>query len=112
MENENINTAPAPAGNAKLFAFLSYFGFFWVLGLCIEPEKYDPYVKNHVNAGITLSLCWLLASAVNIIPFLGQFVSCIMIVALMVFSIMGFVQALRGKYFTVPLVGDKFTFVK
>ena len=108
MENTNIQ----PAGYAKLFAALSYFTFFWVLGLTIEPEKNDPLVKNHVNNGIILSLCYLAASIVNIVPFLGQLVSIVMIIALFVITIIGFIQALRGVYFTVPVVGEKFQFVR
>ena len=108
MENTNIQ----PAGYAKLFAALSYFGFFWVLGLIIEPEKNDPLVKNHVNNGIILSLGFLAAGIVNIVPILGQLVSVVANITLLVFSIIGFIQALRGIYFTVPVVGEKFQFVR
>lgn len=106
------NTNNQPASYAKFFAAISYFGFFWVLGLTIEPEKNDPLVKNHVNNGIVLSICYLVAGLVNIVPFLGQLVSAVLFIALLVITIIGFIQALRGVYFTVPVVGEKFQFIR
>lgn len=106
MENENINTTPAaPSGNAKLFAILSYICPLWLLGLLIEPEKNDPYVKNHVNNGIVLSICGVIC---GIIPVLGWIAS----IAVLVFAIMGIVAAAQDNTFVIPLIGDKFIIVK
>lgn len=113
MENENYsnqgpvidNNPSAPSGNAKLYAILSYICPFWLLGLLIEPEKDDPYVKNHVNNGIVLSIC---GAACAIIPVLGWIAS----IAVLVFAIMGIVAAAQGTKFVIPLIGDKFIIVK
>ena len=113
MENENINNQgpvidnnpSAPAGNAKLFAILSYFCPLWLLGLLIEPEKNDPYVKNHVNNGIVLSICGFIC---GIVPVVGWLAS----IAVLVFAIMGIVAAAQDQQFTIPLIGDKFIIVK
>jgi len=109
---ENTNAGSSRAGYAKLFAIISYLGLFWVLGLCIEPEKNDPYVRNHVNNGIVISLCLMLVNLVNIIPFLGQFVAIVCDIVLLVFAIIGIVKACTNSLWTVPIVGEKFQFIK
>ena len=106
MENENINNQgpvidnnpSAPSGNGKLYAILSYICPLWLIGLLAEPEKNDPYVKNHVNNGI---VC-------GIIPVIGWIAS----IAVLVFAIMGIVAAAQDQQFTIPLIGDKFIIVK
>ena len=98
MENENINNQgpvidnnpSAPSGNGKLYAILSYICPLWLIGLLAEPEKNDPYVKNHVNNGIG----WIAS------------------IAVLVFAIMGIVAAAQDQQFTIPLIGDKFIIVK
>ncbi|MBR1797376.1 MAG: hypothetical protein IJ757_05115 [Clostridiales bacterium] len=113
MENENINNQgpvidnnPSPAsGNAKLFAILSYIGILWLLGLLIEPEKNDPFVKNHVNNGILLSIGCVICGIIPIIGWLCEIV-------LLVFAIMGIVAAAQGNQFSMPVVGDKIKIIK
>ena len=111
MENENnqgpvIDNNPSkPAGNAKLFAILAYFGIFCLIGLLVEPEKNDPYVKNHVNNGLIL---WIASTICAFIPFIGWAVD----IALIVFMIMGIVAAAQNNYYTIPLIGDKFQIIK
>ena len=113
MENENINNQgpvidnnpQAPAGNGKLYAILAYIGIFWLIGLLAEPEKNDPYVKNHVNNGLILFIAGLICL---IIPVVGWLCS----IAVLVFAIMGIVYAAQNRLFTIPLIGDKFSLVK
>ncbi len=113
MENENINNQgpvidnnpSAPSGNGKLFAILSYFCPLWLLGLLIEPEKNDPFVKNHVNNGIVLSICGFVC---GIIPVIGWIAS----IAVLVFAILGIVAAAQDQQYTIPLIGDKFVIIK
>lgn len=113
MENENINNQgpvidnnpTAPTGNAKIYAILAYFGILCLIGLLAEPEKNDPYVKNHVNNGLIL---WIASTICAFIPFIGWAVD----VALIVFMIMGIVAAAQNNYYTIPLIGDKFQIIK
>lgn len=114
MENENTsnqgpvidNNPSAPSGNAKIFAILSYICPLWLLGLLIEPEKNDPFVKHHVNNGIVLSICGAVCA---LIPVIGWFIGSI---AVLVFDIMGIVAAAQDKEFSIPLIGDRFIIVK
>ena len=113
MENENINNQgpvidnnpSEPINNAKIFAILSYIRGLWLLGLLIEPEKNDPFVKNHVNNGIILYIAGIICA---IIPFLGWLCS----IVILVFAIIGIVNAAQNKMYTIPLIGDKIQFIK
>ena len=113
MENENINNQgpvidnnpSAPSGNGKLYAILSYICPLWLIGLLAEPEKNDPYVKNHFNNGIVLSICGVVC---GIIPVIGWIAS----IAVLVFAIMGIVAAAQDNYFTIPIIGEKIKIIK
>ncbi len=102
MENEfDTNTVDiTPVGNDKLYAILSYISILWLLGLLIEPEKNHAFVKNHVNNGIWLTI---LSIACSIIPIVGWIAS----IAVLVFWVMGLVNACTGKTFTIPVIGEK-----
>ena len=120
MENENINNQgpvidnnpSAPAGNAKLFAILSYFCPLWLLGLLIEPEKNDPYVKNHVNNGIILTIVGVASGVIAAIPVVGWIISSVVGIASLVFAIIGIVKACQNTTYILPLIGDKFVLIK
>ena len=51
-----VNTSEQLPQNAKTFSILAYIGLLWLLGLLISPEKTSPFVRNHVNNGITLTI--------------------------------------------------------
>lgn len=102
---ENYGT-PANAGSKKFMGLLCYLGF-WIVALLLDEYKNDAYIKSHANASIVLSAVLLISIIVNIIPFLGQLVYCIIAVMGLVFWIMGIVKALQGKTFTLPIVGEK-----
>lgn len=91
--------APAFDDNSKLFAILSYFGF-WMFALLIKPENENPYVRNHIKNGI---ICSVLA-LVNVIPFVGQ----VAYIAVLVFAIMGIVKAAKNEEFDMPIFGKMF----
>ncbi|MBP5180270.1 MAG: hypothetical protein J6127_03170 [Clostridiales bacterium] len=112
MENTNNQSAGARPDHSKLIAVLCYVGFFWVLGLTIEPEKNNPYVRNHANNGIIISICYVVFGLVNIVPFLGQLVSVVGCLILFVFTIIGIVKACQNSTWTVPVIGEKLEFLR
>ncbi|MCR5328567.1 MAG: DUF4870 domain-containing protein [Saccharofermentans sp.] len=102
---DNQNYSEQLPKNAKLFSILSYIGILWLLGLLIAPEKTSPFVRNHVNNGIVLSICLVIC---GIIPFLGW--ACEIVV--FVFAIMGIIAAAKNNYYTIPLIGEKIKILK
>ncbi|MBP5260940.1 MAG: DUF4870 domain-containing protein [Clostridiales bacterium] len=102
----------APTGSEKAFAILSYIGILWLIGLLKAPEKDVPYVKNHVNNGIVLTIVGVAGSILNVIPVIGNIASAVIGLACLVFAIMGIVKACQNTTFTIPLIGDKFVIIK
>jgi len=118
MENENNNTIPQGDiieeinGNAIAFAVMAYIGVLWLLGLLIKPENELSYVKNHVNNGIILFIAGVASGIISAIPAVGKILGGLLSVVLLVFAIIGIVNAAKRQHYTLPLVGDKITIVK
>ena len=101
-----------PNGTEKAFAVLAYFGLLWLIGLLKAPENESPYVKNHVNNGIVLTIVGVASGIIAAIPVIGWIVSGVVGVASLVFAIIGIVKACQNTTYILPLIGDKFVLVK
>lgn len=73
-ENQNVVIQNTQKPDTKLYRILSYIGFLWVVGLCVN-EKNEPEVKFHVGQGIILTIAQLGANA--ILSIIGFFVGVI-----------------------------------
>ncbi|MFH0804893.1 MAG: hypothetical protein V1916_01715 [Patescibacteria group bacterium] len=92
-EQKPVNTG---ASDSNLMAALSYV---WILSVVmLIYKKNDEFVKFHAKQGLIL----FLISFVGIVPFLGWFIWIIVVIAM----IFGFIKALSGERWKVPLVGD------
>lgn len=103
MENsiEPIETSVnAPVGNDKLFAVLCYLDL-WMFALISNPEKNHEFVRNHIKNGIILSVCLMVLA---VIPFVGWIAE----IAVLVFSIIGIVKAIKGEEYNLPIFGNMF----
>lgn len=101
-----------PVGNDKLFAILAYVGILWLIGLLVAPEKDHAFVKNHVNNGILLTICTVVANIIIMIPILGWILGGLIDVVILVFWVMALIAAIQGKMHTLPIIGDKITLIK
>ena len=92
--------------NNKLYNILAYLGILFLVGLISAPNDQD--VKFHVNQGIVLSigevaltiLSTILAFTI-IIPILCFIAGCVLVV----FAIMGIINASKGEQKELPLIG-------
>lgn len=82
--------------DSNLMAALSYVWILSVVMLIIKKD--DEFVKFHARQGLIL----FIASFVGVIPFIGWFIWLIVVV----FDIVGFIKALSGERYKVPVVGD------
>lgn len=87
-----MNTTPA-GQDEKLLAALSYL---WILSVVIFLVKRDsPFVQFHAKQGLVL---WIASIVFWFIPVLGWILNGVVIV----FVIVGFVQALNGAEWKMP----------
>ena len=110
LANQPINEPYAGqlTSNAKLFSILSYVGLLWLLGLLIRPDKECPFVRNHVNNGILLSIGFgaysIIGFGVGFIPYVGRLINLGIYGCLVFVMVFGIVSAARTKIFNIPLV--------
>lgn len=121
MEEENKEMGAEPQDDQsdieknKGMAALSYL---WILVLVpLLTAKDSKFAKHHAKQGLVLLIAevifgfvgWILA----MIPVLGWLIFAAIQIYFLVMVIMGLVNALNGKYWKMPLLGqfaDKFNF--
>jgi len=84
----------------KVFAVIAYLG-----GLCIIPlvlRKDNPFVLHHGKQGLVIFVGEVAVFIIHII--LGQWILKLGIFVLGVFSFIGIIAVLRGKYIKLPIV--------
>ncbi len=102
----------------KWFGVLAYLGP--VLFVPMFVRKNSRFAQFHVRQGFNLLVFWVVLTVarytLGIIPYVGthflKYVFSIGLIGVSVFSIIGIINALRGKMTTLPLFGDKLDFLK
>lgn len=109
MENQN-NSAPEPMQKNTLMAVLSYIGI-----LVIVPflsAKDDPFVKYHIKQGLVLLIIevavWFLSMMVWMFWPILQIIN----LAVVILSIIGIINAVKGLEKELPLVGKFSSYLK
>ena len=87
--------------NAKLFSILAYFPLLWLVGMFVEPEKNDPFVRFHVNQGIILTIAGAIISVVSEIFFLLGILGIFTFVCF----ILGIINVCNGQTRPLPFIG-------
>lgn len=88
----------------KILAAVGYIGI-----LCFIPlflKKDSPFAQFHAKQGLILFICWVVTWIIGIFPVIGWIASFAASIALIIISILGFVQALSGKYWKIPLLSQ------
>lgn len=88
----------------KIFAIVSYWFF-----LCILPfllKKDNKFACFHGKQGLVLFIFLVAGFIINIIPVVGWLVYRIVSFIYLVLLLVGTIQALRGKYFRIPIVAN------
>jgi len=74
-------------------------GYIWIL--CLVPlllKKNSKFCQFHAKQGLVLFIIELL----GMIPFVGW----VLFIAAVIYSVYGIVQALDGKYWEAPIIGE------
>ena len=103
-------TEPAPAAvdakeveEGKVFAILSYLiPLFVLVPLIMKNNEFSLY---HAKQCLMILIIAVASSVLNVIPCLGQIVWLVVWVALIVFDVIGLMNAIKGQMKPLPLVG-------
>ena len=93
----------------KIFAVLAYFGILFLVPLLAAPNS--KFAKFHANQGLVLFISCLIVSVICAIPILGWIVGGIGEIVVLIFAIIGIVNAAQGQAKELPVIG-KFRILK
>ena len=98
--------APADISSNKLMAVLAYIGVLVLIPLLAAKDS--KFARFHANQGLILLICSIVSFFVGkMLPSLGYLLS----VAILIFSIIGIINAVKGQAKQLPLIG-KFVLIK
>ncbi len=90
----------------KFAAVFSYLGWvFWIIAFIIR-NKGDELSHRHLNQGLVLAVAGTITGVMTRFHGLIGLAGDILSIAVAILSIMGIVQALKGRYEPLPVVGD------
>lgn len=120
MTNEDIEkteiVVKAPSDRSRWIAALSYLAFLCFFSLL--KSKHDDYIRYHARQGFLLLLAECVAAATILVLELTigrvRFIGFVIVLVLqlvtglgaLTLSVVGFVKALFGEYFHLPLIGE------
>jgi len=88
-----------------IVAYLTLIG--WVIALVTNNPK-DEYASFHIRQMLGLVILSIAGSIAGVIPFIGLIIIPVVMIAVIVFWVMGLISAIQGSQKPLPLVGDYF----
>jgi uncharacterized membrane protein len=84
----------------KVLAALSYIGFLVLVPLLAKKDS--PFCKFHAKQGLVMLIIFIVGCLIFWIPVIGWLIWIIAVVL----DILALIQALQGKYWEIPVVGN------
>ena len=101
--------SPEDIERSKYLSALCYISYvFIIIALLVEPDS--KFVRYHANQSIMLTVLGVICGLICIVPILGWIVGGVGSIAVLVFTIMGIVRAVKGVAKDLPIVG-KYTVI-
>lgn len=113
MEEQNINeetpkeeVSSSDESTSKVVAILGYLvPIIFFIPLLSEEGKKNTFAMHHANQHLNMLISWLAINMIAIIPLLGWLVWFVGAIALLVFTVMGIINAAGGSKKSLPVVG-------
>ena len=87
----------------KVYAILAYIGILFLVPLLAAKDS--PYARFHTNQGLVLFLLEVALNILLAIPVLGWILAPIGWIAVVVFAIIGIINAAQGECKPLPVIG-------
>lgn len=101
-EKTHIMYSPEDIEKNKLIAGLAYFVFF----LPLVVDKDSEFGKFHANQGLLLLLVAFIGNSIlNVLPIIGWVLIPLFSLLILVFAVIGLLNALNGNTKELPLIG-------
>lgn len=104
MKEEKTPQGQMPSvADEKIIAAI---GYFWILFLVpLLLKKNSKYCQFHAKQSMVLFITSIALIIINIIPVVGWIISFLGWIAIVIFMLLGFVNALQGIKWEVPFLG-------
>ena len=90
--------------DGKLFAIVAYIGILCLLPILVKKE--NKYALHHGKQGLVIFISFVIVVFLPIIPILGWILCPILFIILVIFSLIGIIQAATGNYWRAPIIAD------
>jgi len=90
----------------KLFAFLAVFLSIVGFLIALLGKRDDKYVMFYAKQSLVLFIGFMGAWVINIIPILGQIISLVMHVVLIILWIIAIINSVSGQQKETPIIGQ------
>jgi uncharacterized membrane protein len=104
---------PADVDKNKIFAVLAYIGILFLVPLLAAKDS--KFARYHTNQGVVLFLAGIVCSfaggILSLVPFVGCIALPAVMIAILVFMVLGIINAAKGECKPLPLIGQ-YTLIK
>ena len=85
---------------------IAAIGYFWILFLIpLLLKKNSEYCQHHAKQSMVLFITSIALMIINVIPVLGWIICFFGSIAVVIFMLLGFVNALQGVKWEAPILG-------
>ena len=99
---------PADVDKNKIFAVLAYLGILFLVPLLAAKES--RFARYHTNQGVVLFLtaiiCCVGGAILSFIPFVGCLVMPTVMIGMLIFVVLGIINAANGQCKPLPVIGQ------
>lgn len=96
---------PKDVEDNKILAAISYIGLLSVVVFLVA--KKSPFAQEHAKQGVVLFVVELLVYVLGLLPLIGWFIiGPIGSLVCLIVSVVGFIKALQGTFWEIPLIGS------
>lgn len=88
----------------RIISALSYIPFLFIIPLVLVKD--DPFVHSHGKQGFVLFIFEVCIWVLGKIPFIGWIFRYIIGVIIFLVALYAFIEALLGKFWKIPIIGD------
>lgn len=90
----------------KIMAVIAYLGILVVVPLITGKYKNSPFLKFHVNQAIVFCIGYVVTMFLSFIPFIGAFLSGVLILSIVVLQIISIIGAIKGERKSLPIIRE------
>jgi len=95
---------PKDVEENKVLASLSYISILFLVPMLVKKDS--RFCMEHAKQGLALFIIEVALSIISFIPILGWILRAIGGVVLFIVSLVGFIYALQGNFWKIPLIYD------